>query len=257
VASQVGTQVATPYNNQGNTNPNGVEVVSILLSTQAEGGSGDSSARSIAGSNRYTFAGIDADATRSNVRAGLSYYRGAPATPWPVSDRRRVVVVNMLADSPSHRQFEILFNQQFPNTTAMTAAIDAVQAAPAGISFEIWKTASGIPSGQDGPSHDPDRDSAPNLVEFHAGTNPLDPSSRPVYSFTCNPNGPGFLYTYRRAMDRIGISHALEAGLPGDFTTLVPLTEITSELAPNIEEITAVLPASFGPYLRQAVTLAP
>jgi hypothetical protein len=232
-------------------------VVSILLSTQAEGGSGDSSARNVAGSNGYTFAGIDADATRGRVRAGLSYYRGAPATPWPVSDRRRVVVVNMLAGSPSHRQFEILFNRQFPDTTVMTAAIDAVQAAPSGISFEIWKTANGIPSGQDGPSHDPDRDRTPNLLEFHAGTNPLDASSRPVSSLTRNPDGSGFFYTYRRAMDRIGISHALEAGLPGAFTTFVPLAETTSELAPNIEEITAVLPASFGPYLRQAVTLTP
>ena len=255
MASQVGTQVATHDNNQGGVNLNGVEVVSILLSTETGGGNNDTRTMNVATSNGYNFAGLDSTAARTNSRAGLSFYRGAPAVPWPVNDRRRVVAVNMLAGSASHQPYEILYNQEFPNTTAARAAIDAVQAAPAGTSFTVWKAAYTFPDGQDGPADDPDRDGFPTLLEFHAATDPLDGSSIPTSKLTPTPTG--FTYTYRRAKDRIGVTHTLQTGPLGSLTTFTPSGESLADISSNIEEITITLSPGFGPFLRQGIALTP
>lgn len=232
-----------------------MEVVSILLSTEAGGGSSDRDTMQIATENGYTLAGLDSTANRTNPRAGLGYFRGAPAVPWPVSDRRRLVIVNTLAGSPSHQQNEILVNQEIPSTSVAIAAIDAVQAAPAGTTFAAWQSMHAFPADQDGPDDDPDRDGSVNLLEFHAGTDPANGSSRPTARIERTPTG--FHYTYQRAVDRLGITHALQAGPLDAFSPFTPTEETSSAISPNVEEVTVTLPATFGPFLRQAVTLAP
>ena len=46
----------------------------------------------------------------------------------------------MLDESPSHPQYEILFSEDGdnPDTAAAKVSIDAVQAAPAGTTYEAW-----------------------------------------------------------------------------------------------------------------------
>jgi len=238
-------------------------VVSILLSTATTGGTTDTDTISIANNNGYNLPGLDAMADRSNSRAGYAYYEGIPI-PGPGLYQFRLVIVNMLAGSPSHQPYEILFNENTEplNTAATTAAmaaaraaIDSVQAAPAGTTYAAWKTGHSFPAGQDGPNDDPDRDGWSNLFEFQAGTDPLDPASRPTSILTKTP--AGFTYTYRRAKDRIGIVHTLETGPLDSLTTFTPSGETFSDLAPNIEQVTVPLAPDFGPFLRQVITPAP
>jgi hypothetical protein len=113
VARQVGAQVSSVFNNSNGVNENGIEVVSILLATEA-GGSNISTTNSIANLNGYQIAGLDAVNNGQNLRDGFAYFRGVPITSWPVGDRRRVVVINGSADSSSHSQWEIIYNQQLP-----------------------------------------------------------------------------------------------------------------------------------------------
>ena len=75
----MGAQIATHYNGQGGVNPNGVEVETILLSTVTTGGSGDPI--NFANNSGYSFAGIDADASRNNARVGYAYYAGISVPP--------------------------------------------------------------------------------------------------------------------------------------------------------------------------------
>ena len=231
-------------------------MVSILLTTATTGGSSDTFTLDIASGGGYDLAGIDATAARANSRAGYAYYQGIPIPP-ESSYQRRLVVVNMLAGSPSHQQYEILFSESSdnPDTAAAKLAIDAVQAAPAGTTYEAWKMTHGFAASQDGPDDDPDHDGWCNLLEYHAETNPLSGSSVPSPTLTRTP--VGFTYTYRRAMDRIGVTHTLQAGPLDALGTFTPSGESTLGIAPNIEEVTVTLPPGFGPFLRQAIALDP
>lgn len=231
-------------------------MVSILLTTATTGGSSDTFTLEIANGGGYGFAGIDATAIRTNSRAGYAYYEGIPI-PLESSYQRRLVVVNMLAGSPSHQQYEILFSESGGNPDAATAkaAIDAVQAAPAGTTYEAWKMTQGFAANQDGPEDDPDRDGWCNLLEYYGETNPLSGSSRPTSILTRTPTG--FTYTYRRAMDRISVTHTLQAGPLDALSTYTPSGESVLGIAPNIEEVTVPLSPGFGPFLRQAIALDP
>ncbi|MDB4374263.1 hypothetical protein N9Z50_04600, partial [Akkermansiaceae bacterium] len=177
----------------------------MLLSTEVGGGPTDTVPMGIASANGYDFAGLDSAADRSTgVRDVLSYYRGAPATPWPIGDRRRLIVLNGVADSASHAQWKILHNEQFSNGASVQAIINSVMpAAPAGLSFETWTTENSLTSGQDGATDDPDLDGSANLLEFSAGTNPLDRALVP--SFTLEKAETGFTFSYERLIDATGI----------------------------------------------------
>ena len=141
-------------------------MVSILLTTATTGGSSDTFTLDIASGGGYGFAGIDATAARTNSRAGYAYYQGIPIPP-ESSFQRPLVVVNMLDGSPSHQQYEILFSEsgENPDTAAAKVAIDAVQAAPAGTTYDAWKMTHSFALNQDGPGDDPDHDGWCNLLE--------------------------------------------------------------------------------------------
>jgi Ig-like domain CHU_C associated len=117
-------------------NANGIEIHSILLSTEeAEGWDGVNA--SFATTNAYEQWGLDANAQRNNPRQNLGYFRGGfiEATDlhdWG-NDRRRVVVLNLVRNSASHAYREIVINQNYyssADNSASRSAINAIQSAP-------------------------------------------------------------------------------------------------------------------------------
>lgn len=117
-------------------NANGIEIHSILLSTEEAEGWDDVNA-SFASTNGYEQWGLDADAQRQYPRKNLGYFRGGfiddPNLYAWGSDRRRLVVVNLVEDSASHSYREILLNQNsFSSSNYDTARsrIDAVEQPP-------------------------------------------------------------------------------------------------------------------------------
>ena len=102
---------------------------------------------------------------------------------------------------------------------------------------------------------DPDGDHVDNLLEFFAGSDPVDATSRAQGILTKTPTG--FLYTYRRARGLVGVTHALQAGPLTDLVDFTPeASEVTTTpIWSEVDEISVALPPDFGPYLRQSVSM--
>lgn len=117
-------------------NANGVEIHSILLSTE-EAASWDDVNASFATTNGYEQWGLDANAQRNNPRENLGYFRGgfiasSNLYDWG-NDRRRVVVLNLVRNSASHAYREIVINQNSftsADNSAARSAINAIETAP-------------------------------------------------------------------------------------------------------------------------------
>ncbi len=254
MARQVGAQVSSVFNDSDGVNENGIEVVSILLATEA-GGSNISTTNSIANLNGYQIAGLDAVNNGQNLRDGFAYFRGVPITSWPVGDRRRVVVINGSADSSSHSQWEIIYNQQFPSYSGMVDAINSIEAGAAGLNFTTWQAGITFPGGLSGPNDDPDGDGSDNLLEFAAGTDPLDPNSRSPGKLI--QSGGTTRFRYQMATDRIGLAHRLQSGPLEDLTDFTPTSPEIVAISDTVNQITVTLiPGSRG-FVRQVVTLQP
>ncbi len=137
-ASAVGSGLLAHFNasSRGSLmgkNANGVPIESVLLSTE-EAAQWDSVNASFASTNGFGQWGLDANASRSDPRKLLGYFRGgfinsANLYSWG-DDRRRVVVLNMVKDSTTHDYREIVINQNAysaSDDTAARAAINAIQ----------------------------------------------------------------------------------------------------------------------------------
>ncbi|MDB4510248.1 thrombospondin type 3 repeat-containing protein [Akkermansiaceae bacterium] len=254
MARQVGAQVSSVFNNSNGANENGIEVVSILLATEA-GGSNITTTKSIANLNGYQIAGLDAVNNGQNLRDGFAYFRGVPITSWPVGDRRRVVVINGSANSSSHSQWEIIYNQQFPSYPGMVSAINSVEATPTGLDFATWQAGLPFPDGLSGPNDDPDGDGIGNLLEFAAGTDPLDSNSLSPGELIRSNGMTSF--RYQLATDRTGITHRLQSGGLENFTDFISESPEIIPISDTVNQITIPLgPGSRG-FVRQVVSLQP
>ena len=116
-------------------NAKGVEIVSILLSTEPAA-NWDPLSISFAPTNGFMSWGLDAKADRSNPRTLLGYFRGGfikstNLYDWG-DDRRRLVVINLVQGSPNTSHREILINtNSFSSADAREArsVIDRVRPA--------------------------------------------------------------------------------------------------------------------------------
>lgn len=254
MARQVGGQVSSVFNDAGGTNPHGLEVVSILLATEA-GGSNISTTNSIASFNGYQVAGLDATDGGQNLRDGFAYFRGVPITSWPVSDRRRAIVINGTANSSSHSQWEIVYNELAPNSADMLAAINGIQAGPMGLDYATWQADFTFPDGLAGANSDPDGDGATNLFEFFSGTDPLNRASSALGKVQ-REDGT-LTFQYQVAKDRIGLSHKLQTGPLDSFQDFTPESEVITPIDDNIDLITVTLPPGQKSFIRQIITIIP
>ncbi|MDB4318901.1 hypothetical protein N9916_00920 [Akkermansiaceae bacterium] len=242
-------------------NDNGIEVEALLLSLEVSGW--DSSIRTAATNNDFELFGLDSKADRStNVRDGFSFYRGVASTGLPGSlsfgQRRRIVVIDHTdPGNPLIRHNDLPTSSGAlgaANVSLIREAINEATHPPAGLSFETWTTENSLTSGQDGATDDPDLDGSANLLEFSAGTNPLDRALVP--SFTLEKAETGFTFSYERLIDATGITRSLLTG---------PLDAITAEFTPSEadiavspidddrEKVAVTLPASFGPFIQLRV----
>lgn len=254
MARQVGVQVSSVFNTAGGVNQNGIEVVSILLATEP-GGSNISTTNSIASLNGYQVAGLDATDGGQNLRDGFAYFRGEPITFWPVSDRRRAIVINGSANSSSHSQWEILYNELAPTYPDMVTAINSIQAGPVGLDYTTWQSGFTFPEGSAGPHDDPDGDGAGNLFEFFSGTDPLDSTSRSLGELQRDDDT--ITFSYQRAKDRLGIAHQLQTGPLDSFANFTPETTETTPISENLDLVTVTLPLSQKSFIRQIITIQP
>ncbi len=116
-------------------NAKGVEIESILLSTEPAP-NWDRLSISFAPTNGFMSWGLDAKSDRSNPRTLLGYFRGgfirsSNLYDWG-DDRRRLVVINLVRDSPNSDFREILINTNAFSSADVNqarAAIDQVQPA--------------------------------------------------------------------------------------------------------------------------------
>ncbi len=116
-------------------NKSGVAIDSLLLSTETAA-NWDNTNISFSKTNKFKKWGVDSDANRENPRELLAYFRGGPVDSSDLNDwgndRRRVVVINLVRDSPTHAYGEILLNQNFftsRNAKSARKAIDKVKSA--------------------------------------------------------------------------------------------------------------------------------
>lgn len=210
----------------------------------------------IANDRGYDLAGLDSNAARANSREVLSYYRGAPAVPWAVPDRRRLIVINGAADA-NEPQWQILHSEQFSNAADVIAKINAIQVTlpPVGTTYDAWATGNVLPAGENGALDDPDGDGAANALEFSAGTNPLSKASFPEH--TLKPTEDGFTLTYTRLISAINLTRTWQAGPLDAVTTdfIVPLSDTTTSPTTDedVEQVTVIFPPDFGPFIRLKV----
>jgi hypothetical protein len=91
-----------------------------------------------------------------------------------------------------------------------------------GLPFSDWITSQGLPEGQQGPGHDPDRDGRPNLLEFALGSHPLtaDTGLPLLLSLTTEPATLRFALR----LDRPGVTVKLQTttDLGGGIWTELP-----------------------------------
>jgi hypothetical protein len=244
-------------------NDQGVEVEYLLISTEVSS-SFDNSINNVATNNRYTGSGPDCLPDRSTlVRDGFSFFRGTTMTPPPGSlsfaDRRRIVVI----DATDPTELVIKHNAQPLSSgalgeeivSAVREAVNSVAPAPMGLSYDNWRSGMAFPSGLDGPNDDPDGDHDDNLLEFFTGSDPVDAASRAQGVLTRTPTG--FLYTYRRAREIVGVTHTLQAGALENLVNFTPEASdvTTTAIGSEVAETSVALPPDFGPYLRQSVSM--
>ena len=254
VARQVGRDVSKYFVDNGGASSNGIEVVSLLLSTEVGGGSNDSTTMSIANLNHYHKGGLDSTNTRMDPREGFEFFRGQAITSWPVGDRRRVVIINGSQNSASHEPWEILYNEQFPSSNTMIETVNSVTQAPPLATFEEWVGGYTFPLGLETPNADPDLDGATNIEEFFAGTNPIDGRSGPILRLV--KTSSGVVFKFQTATDRVKIPFALQGGSLDNFITLDPDEDDISASAINedLQEVSIKLPPTSGPFFRILLT---
>ena len=257
MVSQLGNEIIDHFNDASRgdlvgRNDSGVEFTSILLSLETSGF--DRLIRTAAENNGFSQHGLDSLSDRnSNVRDGFSFYRGVGSTGPPGSlsfaQRRRIVIIdNRDAFNP------VIRHNDLPLGSGSLGAPN-VALIPSELDFNTWLADFSPPAGQNGTFDDPDQDGSTNLLEFSSGTDPTNASDFPFQKLVAS--GDGFQLTVRRFTMAGGIARGFDSGTLGNLSsTNIDESNATSiSLGGDIEEVSIPLPANFGPFIRQTVTL--
>ncbi len=156
-------------------------------------------------------------------------------------------IINGVANSPSHQQWELVYSQlgygqlSFPIETFRTA-IDSIQAAPQETGFEAYLSQLGIPENLRGLADDPDRDGVPNGIEYLTGTIASDSSSARAPTFRFMSIGGSFYLAIEYVRDTSVNDYALipQFGSGLDFANTSGFEEVSVELiGDGIERVVA------------------
>lgn len=238
-------------------NEQGVEIWSLLLSTEPAA-TWDSTNASFSAAQGFHQWGIDADVNRADPRLLLGHYRGGfiasnNLNDWG-QDRRRLVILNLVENSPTHQYREVMFNQNAFDSSffaSARAAINAVQPGPALLTFAQWAVDSILPLGAAGPDDDPDSDGVSNLAEFFHGTDPLvADSSSELGRLVQVPAGLRFVYPRAKARSGVTVEHLVSPDLVHWSVVADPVLHVTD--AGDHERVELVLPEAAGPLGTEA-----
>ena len=148
----------------------------------------------------------------------------------------------------------ILGEAWFHAVEGTTATYDAglnrtlISVGGAGSPFSEWAAASGIPEGERGADHDPDRDGVVNLLEFALAGEPASPGSRGIHVPVPTPGGAVITVAVRQGASFGPEGGRLVAVVDGIRYELQGSTELGNWDA-QVEEVV--------PALTQTVTPAP
>lgn len=113
-------------------------------------------------------------------------------------------VINCVADSPSHSQWEVVFNNSGYRRDALRRAINSVKAAPVATPYEMWKNRMfssaelGL-SSVSGDTADPDADNVANLLEYAFGLNPKQADTTGLPGIQVQSGKPTLTYRHSKA----------------------------------------------------------
>lgn len=137
----------------------------------------------------------------------------------------------------------------------MVDAINSIEAGPAGLDFTTWQARITFPDGLSGPNDDPDSDGCDNLLEFAAGTDPLDPNSRSHGELI--RSGGITRFRYQMTTNRIGVAHRLQSGPLENLSDFTPISPEIVAISDTVNQITVTLAPGLRDFVRQVVTLQP
>ncbi len=200
----------------GGKNANGVEIVSIVLGI--EHSNFDSSIRSFQSNTGFDMAGVDCvleGSERTAFRESFSYFTGRSPARIPSSgSRREFVILNGVANSPSHEQWQLLYRDSSYSSSdrqTILSLIDAVMPGgdpePTGNSYDAWLASQSLPLGAAGPMDDPDGDRLTNLLEFYFGSSPLVETPNPL---VISAQGDALAVEFPEALNLQGVEPVIQ-----------------------------------------------
>ncbi len=156
-------------------NDQGVDVVSVLLSTEPEGF--DGLVQDFAETHRFDLGGLDSDSMRENVRLGFSHFSGIDpeldSFRVPIGNRRRFVVLD--TTTPENEVLFVTNDYRSAKSAEVMAAIESVTPdtgiQPGDDAYALWLSSFGL---SDEAGDDPDADGLSNELEFIFNSDPLD-----------------------------------------------------------------------------------
>ena len=231
-AAQVETGIVDYYKNGGG-NPNGVPVMHVALDMQ-----GNAETQSQNFINRY------------NIEFVLNDFNRAVADRFQTGGQPIFAIINGVANSPSHDQWELLYshlgygNSNQPIGT-FTSHIDSVEAGvdpgpQLPLEFLNYLTNLGIAESDRNIDQDPDYDGVPNVFEYYFGSDASDTASfdQPTPTIVTISSTRYHALQFIRDPTAVGVEISVEFSDSPSFDSLIGSVPVSNQLLENgLEEV--------------------
>lgn len=248
---------------KGHRNANGVEIVSIAIGIEDNSFYDQHVMRDPA---RWGFdlTGIDCvldGDTRTQIREGIAYYSGYSANVVIDKNRRNIVILNGVADSPNHKAWEVLHTSPYyisQQRDRILAAIDSVMpgersGASEEESFASWMVAAGLP-GED-PFEDSDGDGLSNALEYYFDTSPTIAGASPL-RYVHRHGARWMAFPARKIRSQVSVEIEASHSLTDWHILEIPENDFRIATEGSMDQAEVKLPSESAPFARLRVTLS-